>query len=268
MLNQNIFRKTPLERMTTPEDLDELLRVNSTRTWLLFAALAAVLAGLLMWGFLGTITREVKGAGLILYGDLPREVVAYHSGQVDSVFVRSGENVAGDQKLMSLYRPEEHTTAAIHAPFEGEVTNVNVKEGDWIKTGDAVLEMIKSVKNRDANPEVIFFVNARDISKIRPGMTANIETERAVLPAGISVATVTFAGEYPVAENAVYKYLAAHEHLNGVDSEELYEVRAKLNINPSALPESQKALLASLNGLACRVHITVARHSPFAFLLK
>lgn len=66
--------------MTSPEDLDELLQVNSARIWLLFSALSMVIVGILVWGFFGTITQEVKGFGIIKTHELPRKVVAIRAG--------------------------------------------------------------------------------------------------------------------------------------------------------------------------------------------
>jgi HlyD family secretion protein len=65
MFGRQIFKKSTLQKMTSPEDLDELLQVNSTRTWLLFSAISMVIAGMLLWGFFGSITQNVKGFGII-----------------------------------------------------------------------------------------------------------------------------------------------------------------------------------------------------------
>ena len=76
MIGRQIFRKTSLEKMMNQEDLDELLQVNSSRSWLVFAGISVVLAGMIAWGFLGSISQKVKGFGIIKTQDLPREVVA------------------------------------------------------------------------------------------------------------------------------------------------------------------------------------------------
>jgi hypothetical protein len=62
----SIYRKIALDRVRTPENLSEYIRVTTPSAWLLLAAAAVVLAGFFLWGFLGEI--EVTAAdGTVQY---------------------------------------------------------------------------------------------------------------------------------------------------------------------------------------------------------
>jgi len=167
MFGREIFRKSTLEKMTAPEDLDELLQVNSARTWLLFSAVSMVIVGMLVWGFFGSITQKVKGFGIIKTYELPREVLSNRSGQVDSVFCKTGDLVIRNHRLMKIYLLEEKNYAEIISPFNGKITSLNVKEGTYVKTGSPVLEMMRNQDSSSIIPEVIFFIQEQEIAKLK-----------------------------------------------------------------------------------------------------
>ena len=60
------FREAAIEQATSPEQLEELIRITPPRDWLMFIALSIVLAFILLWGFLGSVPTRVKGDGLLL----------------------------------------------------------------------------------------------------------------------------------------------------------------------------------------------------------
>ncbi len=268
MFGREIFRKTSAKKITSPEDLDELLQVNSVNTWLLLAAICVVLAGMLIWGFLGTISREVNGFGIIKIQELPREVVTGFSGEVDSVFCRSGDQVASSQKLIKIVLPEEKTYQEIVSPFAGEITGVEVKEGSYVRAGSPLFRIMKSFDKLATPPEVIFFVEEGEIEKVKKGMIVNLQIDKVGVPAEYLTGPITFIAAYPASKGAIQKYFPDDDISLRSKKNDLYEVRASLAVPDSGVVKPDKMVLRSLNGLACRVAITVDRQSPVRFLFK
>jgi len=60
-----LFRKQALERLSSPEQLDQLMQVVAPRSWLLLAGLGLLLTTLLLWGVFGKITTTVQGRGVL-----------------------------------------------------------------------------------------------------------------------------------------------------------------------------------------------------------
>jgi HlyD family secretion protein len=94
-----IFRKVALERLSSPEQLDQLLQVTSPKSWLALAGLGALLAAGLGWGIWGSIPTEAAGNGIILrQGGVP-SVLATGSGQVEELLVGAGDPVVKGQPV-------------------------------------------------------------------------------------------------------------------------------------------------------------------------
>ncbi len=55
MDNKSIFRKSALERMQTPDELNDYIRVTTPSAWLLAAAVGVLLAGFVIWGIFGSV---------------------------------------------------------------------------------------------------------------------------------------------------------------------------------------------------------------------
>ena len=59
---QTVFRKKTLERISTPEQLTDYLRVTNPGIWVILLAVILLLAGVFAWSMTGTLetTAEVK----------------------------------------------------------------------------------------------------------------------------------------------------------------------------------------------------------------
>ena len=50
-----IFRKKSMERVSSPEALNDYIRVTTPSVWIVLIALAALLVGILAWSVFGTV---------------------------------------------------------------------------------------------------------------------------------------------------------------------------------------------------------------------
>ena len=59
-----IFREKSIERVSSPEELNDYIRVTSPSVWLVLAALIILLAGMLAWSVLGTVGAHNADGGV------------------------------------------------------------------------------------------------------------------------------------------------------------------------------------------------------------
>jgi HlyD family secretion protein len=58
----DLFRKRALDRLSSPEELDRLVRVSRPGTWIALAGLLVVVAAVVLWAALANITTTVSGS--------------------------------------------------------------------------------------------------------------------------------------------------------------------------------------------------------------
>lgn len=113
-----IFRKSALERLSSPEQLDQLMQVTNPRGWLALWAMVAVAAGVLAWGIFGAIPTEALGEGILIRRGGVSDLVATGSGQVEQMLVNVGDEVQKGQVVArirqeGITRQVEETKARI-----------------------------------------------------------------------------------------------------------------------------------------------------------
>lgn len=99
MSQKRIFRKVALERLSSPEQLDQLMQVTDPRGWLALTALGALILAAMVWGFLGSIPTEALGEGILIRQGGVSTVVAIAEGQVEEVLVQVGDVIGKGQPV-------------------------------------------------------------------------------------------------------------------------------------------------------------------------
>ncbi|MFN3414569.1 MAG: NHLP bacteriocin system secretion protein, partial [Thermoanaerobaculum sp.] len=72
----NLFRKKALERLSSPERLDELMQVTSPVGWLALGGLGFAILAAIVWGIIGSIAVKVDGKGILMRGGSVFEVTS------------------------------------------------------------------------------------------------------------------------------------------------------------------------------------------------
>jgi HlyD family secretion protein len=101
-----IFRKVALERLSSPEQLDQLMHVTDARGWIALVALGALLAAGIAWGFVGSLPDTVPGVGILVKSGGLTQAVPTAAGRVADVAVSVGDVVRAGQIVARLEQPE------------------------------------------------------------------------------------------------------------------------------------------------------------------
>jgi len=105
-LNQkpNIFREASLERLSSPERLDQLMQVVAPRDWLVLIVLGAVVVGSVGWAIGGRIPVTVQGRGVVLYPYRSTELQSPVAGQLKILKLKAGDRVQQGDVVGSIDR--------------------------------------------------------------------------------------------------------------------------------------------------------------------
>jgi len=101
-----IFRKVALERLSSPEQLDQLLQVTDPKGWLALGALGLLLLTSVGWGVFGSIPTEARGEGILLRQGGVSSLVAAENGQVEEILVAVGDVIQKGQAVARIRQEE------------------------------------------------------------------------------------------------------------------------------------------------------------------
>ena len=148
---KSLFRKKSMERISSPEELHDYMRVTSPRLWMLLSAMAALLVGFLVYASTATMENTVKiqvdvaGYTMDEDGDGQEEsgtVVSSTLPESMKDMIKSGMvlRVAGEEgKVFSYYTIEDE----LGILFEMNRKHLNLPDGTY--DGELVLESTRPI---------------------------------------------------------------------------------------------------------------------------
>src|SRR5262245_31514568 len=105
---REVFRKEALERLSSPERLDQLMQVVSPHHWLVVSTLLVLLGLALTWAVVGRLPTTVAGRGVLLR---PHKVVAWQApaaGRLATLTVSVGDRVRQGAVLGTIDQAATH----------------------------------------------------------------------------------------------------------------------------------------------------------------
>lgn len=106
MAKPDIFRKVALDRLGSPDQLDELMQVATPKGWLALTGLAALLVVAIAWSVVGSIPERIGAQAILLRSGGVYEVVAQSGGLVSDLSIRVGDTIREGQVIARLSQPE------------------------------------------------------------------------------------------------------------------------------------------------------------------
>lgn len=106
MAKTDIFRKVALDRLSSPEQLDQLMQVANPKGWLALATVGVLLAGAISWSIVGSVPERISGEGILLQSGGVFEVVSQSGGRVVDMPIRVGDLITEGQVVARLAQPE------------------------------------------------------------------------------------------------------------------------------------------------------------------
>jgi len=99
------FRKSALEKLSTPEKLDQLIKVTGPRAWIGLTTISVILATAIAWGFWGNVKTKLNVTGVLLGGEV-HEVVSTAQGQLIRMSAQIGEQVGAGDIVATIEQPQ------------------------------------------------------------------------------------------------------------------------------------------------------------------
>lgn len=216
-----IFRKVALERLSSPEQLDQLMQVTNPRGWLALGAFGAMLVAALAWAVLGSIPTDATGEGILLRQGGVSNLVAAEPGQVEELLVSVGDVIEKGQ-VVARVRQEELLRQIQDA--RAKVADVRGEYGDLLRyAGEQERLRDRDLAQQRANLEQ----SVRALQKEVELASERVEAERELLKDGLVTKQTFLASEQRLNE-AQDRLAGVRLELNGLELKRL-EARQQMD---------------------------------------
>ncbi|GAA4043456.1 hypothetical protein GCM10022409_31830 [Hymenobacter glaciei] len=101
----SFLRKSALEKLSTPEKLDQLIQVTSPKAWIALLVVFVALGTGIGWAVFGRVSTKLNVTGVVLGGEV-HEVVATSQGQLTKLHVSISEKVEKGAIIATVQQPE------------------------------------------------------------------------------------------------------------------------------------------------------------------
>ncbi|SMC90141.1 NHLP bacteriocin system secretion protein [Sporomusa malonica] len=305
-MNEGLFRKAALDKISSPDQLDQLITVTSPRGWIALATLGVLLLAAILWGIFGSIVVKVNSTGMLLTPGGIANIVHTADGQVTEVYVAPGSIVRAGQVIATVSQPSitaeierlrSETALTQNQPdnagrmvqqkqlqqqlaqasqvvsaVSGQVVEVKAVKGDFIRAGTSLV----SVKTGEEGGKLaaVLYLSAEDGKKISPGLEVHIapSTVRSE-EYGFLVGKITSVSEYPVTSEKMQQALGSKELVQKFSKESNgapIEVRAELIPDKTPSGYLWTSLTGPgqeiLGGTVCSASVVVKRQRPITMV--
>ena len=135
-MKEAIFRKKSMERVNSPDQLNDYIRAASPGVWLVLAALIILLAGICVWGVFGRLDTVLEVAGVCENGALKLYVPEEKAAEV-----RAGMAVAVDGNEYELSSVSTSPVRVDDAVNAYAVHVGGLQSGQWVYPAYAAVSL-------------------------------------------------------------------------------------------------------------------------------
>jgi hypothetical protein len=266
IMQKSLFREEAMDKMSSPDELDRLMRVTDPKGWLALIALLGLVAAAVVWGVFGSVPVQVSGdKGVLLGGDSRSQAVSQTSGLVTDVRVEIGDHVQEGQVLAQV-RPNEGTDTDVLSLFDGRVDEILIEEGMFLERG----QQVAVIKRGNEPLQAFLFVAGEQGKQLKKGMPVH------VLPSTVNAeefgymqGEVTSVSKFPVTEDEMFLLLENQSLLDELStgSGDQHRVDVKLFRDPSTpsgfnWSSSQGPPFAITRGTLCTATFVLGEERP------
>ena len=152
-MNKQLFKKSSIDKVSSPEQLHDYVRVANPGLWMVISAIVILLSGIVVWGFIGKIDTTMTTAIVADGGN-----ALIYIGESDVEKLEIGMTVRSEEKEYTITDIAKEpikvdnflTDYAIHASdlTIGEwvyAVSIDGKLSDGVHKADIVIESISPI---------------------------------------------------------------------------------------------------------------------------
>lgn len=109
---RSIFRKESLERISSPEQVNDYIKVASSGIWLVLSAVVLLLLGVICWGIAGRLENHLMSEAVAVEGEVSVVIEAEEIGELAVGSKAAAGDVVGEVTEIAAGTDGTYTVAA------------------------------------------------------------------------------------------------------------------------------------------------------------
>ena len=162
----DLYRKSALDKLSNPEQLDRMIKVSSPMSWLALIAVLLVIIVTVIWSIFGTLPTTETVSGMILDRTSVNSVYSDTAGTLEKYVIKVGNEVKKGDKIAEI-KLSDGTIKDINANRDGVLSVLTLEDGMPILAGT---EIARITPNNLGSQVVVCYVPLAYAQKFKPGM--------------------------------------------------------------------------------------------------
>jgi HlyD family secretion protein len=151
MMNTRLFRKASIDRLSSPEELDQVIRISNSGAWTALLAIFLLCGAASVWAVSSGLPTTAIGQGLIVRSGGVINVVSRGAGVVLNVGVGVGQHVDANQVIARVAQPE--LVEKLRQLREAQVQLAAKRAHEIALKSDQVAKRLDALQRQRANTE-------------------------------------------------------------------------------------------------------------------
>lgn len=126
-MDKQLFRKASIDRVSSPEQLNDYIRVSNPGVWMILAAVIVLLIGVCVWGIFGRLETKIAVAGIAENG-----VFVCYVTEENAEKIKAGMTVNVDGNALTVTEISAKPVAVDADMDEYLLYLGGFYEGDWL----------------------------------------------------------------------------------------------------------------------------------------
>jgi hypothetical protein len=195
-MSQDIYRKQAIERLSSPDQLDQLMPITRPRAWIALAGVGLLLLAAVLWSIFGSIQTTVEGYGTLDRLDGISHLRAPISGTIASLMVEVDDPVKQGETVAFVVpsKPVGAKPVPMICPADGRVLAIQIVAEQSVDEAALVL----SIESPQQRLSSVLYVAIPDGYQVEAGMLAKVLPATSTKhEAAYILGRVAEAGRYP-----------------------------------------------------------------------
>lgn len=162
----DLYRKTSLEKISSPDQLDKMLKITNPLSWLALLGATLIIAVSVIWSIVGTIPETISSNGIVVSPVSTNSVFTEESGIITGIYVSNGCELHMGDPIMNI-QTNRGTEYVLLSDQVGYVSEISSEIGTSVNQNSDVIHVSPSVTG---NQVVVCYVPLAQVKKIERGM--------------------------------------------------------------------------------------------------